>query len=136
MFIFNPMKQSWNVHYLNLFTRLSMFFSLCLMIDKLLIRKAYMYIVHANNYCFSDATFRIDYCDCFTRYMEAFRSIAYLRLGFIQFCLEKQTQILSLEINFSIFCRMLYLHRSYTVTLWPWYVNTLVSLYAFIIVMS
>lgn len=38
-----------------------MFFSLRLMIIKLFIRKAYMYIVHANNYCFSDVTFRIDY---------------------------------------------------------------------------
>lgn len=69
-----------------------MFFSLCarsLMIDKLFIRTAYMYIVHANNYCFSDVTFRIDYFDCCTMYMEAFRSTVYLRLGFIQFCLEK-----------------------------------------------
>lgn len=37
-------------------------------------------------------------------------STMYMRLGFIQFCLEKQTQILSLEINLSIFCRMPFIH--------------------------
>lgn len=112
MFIFNPMEKNPEIFTIWII-RLSMFFSLCAwseMIGKLFIQTAYMYIVHANNYCFSDATFRIDYFDGFTMYMEAFRSTAYLRLGFIQFCLEKQTQILSLEINLSFFCRMPFIH--------------------------
>lgn len=67
--------------------------------------------MHVNNYWFSDVTFRIEFCDGFTINVHGSAQISSLiasRFYTVKpydFSLEKQTQILSLEINFPIYCR-------------------------------
>lgn len=71
-----------------------MFFSLRLMIIKLFIRKAYMYIVPVMQITIVFLMSHLELIiliNGFTKYMfmEALRLTVYLRFGFIQFCLEK-----------------------------------------------